>query len=91
MKIKDSAVYIQQRKPFSAGNLYSVTEEGTYIIYSYGNHWPLAVYKPAIGWLLNETPSSASTNRHRGHVARSLTQGYDKSNVAYLRSMIGEL
>lgn len=61
--------YVQARKPFtnSNGQLYAVQHTPTlYVVYSYGDHWPLFVHD-GFDWYENEDKFSVTTTRHRSN------------------------
>lgn len=40
-----------------------------YVVYSYGEHWPLFVYEKVGGtWMVNEDKASRTTSKHKGQV-----------------------
>ena len=66
--------YVASMEPFIGSNLYAVrhndgmcfSDKGLYVIYSYGRHYPLAVYDPAVRiWFGNSDNYSPSTERHK--------------------------
>lgn len=44
--------------------LTGVNENGVYIVYSYGHHWPLFIHKNGV-WYENSSRSTRTTNRQR--------------------------
>jgi hypothetical protein len=61
---------VQSRTPFTANNLYGVragtSNEPMYIVYSYGEHWPLFIYhEPTDTWFENSDKYSVTTSKHR--------------------------
>lgn len=83
---------LPERQPFknSTGSLYGKTEQpGLYVVYSYGPHWPLAVWTQDTGWMLNEDKTSPTTTRHRADVAKCLDTWTDAS-CTYLKRFVGE-
>lgn len=63
--------YVQQRKPFRGSNLWGEWVVGLtplapsrYVVYSYGQHFPLFVYTHDC-WFENEDKYSVSTSKHR--------------------------
>lgn len=54
-------------------NLYSGHTKHGYVVFSYGDHYPLCVFDNASGqWIGNETKSSPTTQRHKSRVYREL-------------------
>ena len=68
---KNCRSLVQQRIPFKGSNLYGITREQStdnerYVVYSYGEHWPLFIYTQGC-WFENEERHSQSTTIHRSH------------------------
>jgi hypothetical protein len=61
------------------GTLYSVDVDGKYIIYSYGKHFPVAVYIKG-HWYVNQDRFSQSTSRHQ-HMVRMGLIGENQTGV----------
>lgn len=56
---------VQSRKPFIASNLFGkFTTGNTFVVYSYGEHWPLFIHSEGV-WFENEDSCSVSTARHK--------------------------
>jgi hypothetical protein len=70
MKIanRDARPLVQQLHPFKGSNLFAqYRPEGNgvrYIVYSYGDHWPLFIHCHDT-WFENEDKSSRTTAKHR--------------------------
>lgn len=65
---------VAARKDFDCnGTLFGFTKGDLYIVYSYGTHFPVAVYKD--GWLVNKDKYSRTTSKHQGYVRRGV--GYE--------------
>lgn len=61
--------FVQDRKAFtnSNGQLYAVKHTPLlYVVYSYGEHWPLFVWD-GFDWYENEDSYSPTTSRHRSN------------------------
>jgi hypothetical protein len=59
--------YVQSRQPFTNhnGQLFGRWETPLlYVVYSYGEHWPLFVWD-GFDWYENEDKYSATTSKHR--------------------------
>jgi hypothetical protein len=58
--------YVQSKTPFTNhnGQLYGQWVRDTYIVYSYGEHWPLFIWDGA-QWYENEDKYSPTTSKHR--------------------------
>lgn len=60
--------FVKTRISFITNNktLYSEQRETGYVVYSYGNHFPLFVYEPiSARWYENEDKYSRTTSMHR--------------------------
>lgn len=82
--------YVQERKPFtnSNGQLFGRYEAPLlYVVYSYGEHWPLFVHD-GFDWYENEERYSPTTTRHRSH-AHPFRETIKVSRNA-LRAMIAQ-
>jgi len=63
----------------------NVKINGDYVVYSYGYHWPLAVYNAEQGvWIVNDEFASATTTKHAAIVRRGIPNAYiltDKAGI----------
>lgn len=59
--------YVQQRKPFRGNNTYGACIEDRYVVYSYGEHWPLFMYDDG-RWFANSDRYSRTTSKHRSQL-----------------------
>jgi hypothetical protein len=66
--------YVTARQPFtnSNGQLFARYEQGLFVVYSYGAHWPLYIYDGA-QWLENSDRASMTTSKHRSQARPSVT------------------
>ena len=57
---------VQMREDFKGHQLFGRTEpNGIYVVYSYGEHWPLFAYKDGT-WYENSEKYSGTTSKQRG-------------------------
>jgi len=64
---------IRNRTPFKKGNMYGQSSGDLYVVYSYGDHWPLAFHTPHHGWVVNDTKYDGPTTvRHQTAVNLAL-------------------
>ncbi|MFA5500866.1 MAG: hypothetical protein WC404_07275 [Candidatus Omnitrophota bacterium] len=61
---KNMAVMVEKQKEFKANNVYAVKKENIYIVYSYGEHFPIYIWKDGI-WYGNKEKYSLSTSKHQ--------------------------
>lgn len=66
MTISQSDLYplIAKQEPFKAGNVFAKETNGLYTVFSYGEHFPLAI-KEGPGWRYNADRYSRSTSRQQ--------------------------
>ncbi|WNO06030.1 hypothetical protein [Rhodoferax mekongensis] len=53
------------------GTLFGYTKGDLYIVYSYGTHFPVAVFKDG-GWLVNKDKYSRTTSKHQSKVRQGI-------------------
>ena len=59
--------FVQACKDFQGANLYAVHVNGQYVVYSYGEHWPLFIYDPRNNtWFENADKYGCTTSKHHG-------------------------
>lgn len=61
---KDASSYVSRRALFKGSNLYSENRGNAYVVFSYGEHFPLFIYAGG-KWYENEVRYSPSTSRHQ--------------------------
>lgn len=69
---------VQARVPFEGNNLYAVNWKGAYIVYSYGEHFPIYVWKNDV-WYANSDKYSVTTTKHK-----RLARPVPESNMMWL-------
>lgn len=68
MKIanRNAREYVRTLQPFTANNLYAENAGVFYVVYSYGEHWPLWVYDGENDcWYENDDKYSSTTSKHK--------------------------
>jgi len=65
----DCRSFVQEREPFQGSNLYAIhLDQGTdnyrYIVFSWGEHYPMFIYTNGC-WFENEDKYSRSTTKHQ--------------------------
>lgn len=65
---------VARRMTFKAGNILGRwPTRDIYAVYSYGEHWVLALWTASLGWVLNSTRyPSPSTRRHQSRVEMAI-------------------
>lgn len=62
---RDSGRHVRNRKGFQANNIFArPMSNGLYAVWSYGEHYPLAVHDPDAGWFHNTDRYSPTTSKH---------------------------
>lgn len=62
----NARVFVKSRMPFTGSNLYAKWVDDLYVVYSYGDHFPLWIYDDSIGhWLENTSKYSQTTSTHK--------------------------
>ena len=65
---RDCRSYVERRDEFKANNIFAKWHGKVYVVYSYGEHYPMFLYiadkKPDGGWYENSDKYSRSTSKH---------------------------
>lgn len=82
--------YIRDRKAFTSHNqsMYARQRGNLYIVFSYGPHFPMAVYDGADGvnkWFVNGDKYSCTTSKHQGQLR---LHGQDRAGTEFLQNLI---
>lgn len=64
---KDARKCVQQRKPFRGNNTFGICVDDRYVVYSYGEHWPLFVYDDG-RWFANSDKYGCTTSKHHSQL-----------------------
>jgi hypothetical protein len=90
MKNKDAIrIKAAARIPFKNGNLFGVDKGHCYAVYSYGEHFPLAVFSNAVRkWYINEDRYSPTTTRHQSLARQYLGGGTESRSTGWLKGLI---
>lgn len=70
--LRDVGGRVRNRLAFQGNNIYGQWEaaQDVYVVYSYGSHWPLAVWvRQWNQWFVNDARYSCTTSRHRSSLA----------------------
>lgn len=71
--LKQTVNLIATLQPVKGNSLYSKDTKKFYIVYSYGEHFPIAVYNSLDDtWLLNEDKYSVTTSKHQSIVKQAI-------------------
>lgn len=71
--MKQASDLFRSRRPFDASSVYARRLSLGYVVYSYGEHFPLFIFSSESGiWYVNADRYSATTSRHRSFFMRHL-------------------
>ena len=85
---------IQSRQDFTnhGGSMYGNHQYGAtslYVVYSYGQHFPMAVYEfHTRRWFYNEDKYSSTTSRHQSYVRSALPETYHRLDTEMMNALI---
>ena len=57
--------YVKARKPFTGHNLYAKVYGAAYVVFSYGEHFPMFIHD-GVKWFENRDRYSVSTSKQHG-------------------------
>lgn len=61
---KNASNCVRQRREFKGSNLFGTYLDGRYVVYSYGEHWPLFIHADG-AWFENQDRYSRTTSRQK--------------------------
>lgn len=64
---KNASSYVRQRREFKGSNLFGTRLDDRYVVYSYGEHWPLFIHVDGV-WFENQDKYSCTTSTHRTQI-----------------------
>ena len=96
---KNAAQYVYNLEPFQGNNLYAVDyNPETYVVFSYGEHWPLYIIRRSNPNVImeNNDKYSSTTSKHKTQArptrGRMAGAGYDMQYIPFntreLRSLL---
>lgn len=91
IKQRDIPSKIAGREPFKGSNIYGEwTSPHIYAVYSYGPHWPLAIWTQAHGWLVNAVRYGQPTTRQHAALVSSAVGDcrYSSASTGMLRGIL---
>ena len=62
---KDCRSYVERKEEFNGSNLYARNIGKIYVVYSYGKHYPMFLFRKE-NWYENSDGYSVSTRKHHG-------------------------
>ena len=88
MKIanRNASQYVQNKEVFRGSNMYAEYEGKMYIVYSYGDHFPMYVFHRG-RWYRNTDKYSVTTSIHQSH-AMPYGEKFVERDTKELRNMI---
>lgn len=85
---KKSSEYTTKKLPFQGSNLYGTFIQDSYVVYSYGEHFPIYLYKNNC-WYFNTTKYSPTTQRHQQYAKPNIEFGeYKEVNLQTIKNLI---
>ena len=82
---KNCRSLVERKVEFVANNIFSTWEKATYVVYSYGKHFPMYVYKDG-NFYENSDKYSVSTSKHQTQARPSFETL--KRNTEELKNLI---
>lgn len=82
-------LFVEDRAAFDGSNLYGRAFGDSYVVFSYGEHWPLYIYHEG-KWYENCDSASRTTSRHRT-VARPRFVTTEEKSVDDMRRLFGAI
>jgi|TARA_X000001388_G_C2215405_1_gene116988 hypothetical protein len=62
---RDARQYVQKRKEFTGSNTFGRwVNDDNYVVFSYGEHFPMFAYKKNFGWCTQTSKYSVTTSKH---------------------------
>lgn len=86
---KDAGEYVNNKVHFTGSNMFAVWEGHTYVVYSFGTHFPMYVYDQVSNmWIGNKDKYSPSTSKQQ---TQTKPNHVDKwVDTESLKSIVGE-
>jgi len=64
--LREVRQYVKDRREFKGNNCHGLWVGRMYVVYSYGDHWPMFLYDSQCReWFENEEKYSVTTSKHR--------------------------
>ncbi len=63
----NASQYVDSKTPFKGSNTFAEYENGVYMVYSYGYHFPIYAYKNG-KWFSNKQKVSVTTSKHQSQL-----------------------
>jgi hypothetical protein len=77
--LKQAVKLISEGIDFKGNSLYAETIDNLYIVYSYGKHFPIAVYNfDTKIWYINTDKYSVTTSKHQSIVKQAIAINEEK-------------
>ena len=89
---KNAAQYVYNLEPFQGNNLYAIDyNPETYVVFSYGEHWPLYIIRRSNPNVIleNNDKYSSTTSKHKTQ-ARPSGGPYDRRSMTIMRLGAGK-
>lgn len=63
--LREVGYMVRCKEPFRGSTIYGAWYGALYVVYSYGQHFPIYVWDPHVGWIGNTNKYSQTTSRHQ--------------------------
>ena len=85
--------FVSRRQSFKCNeSLYAEHREHGYVVFSCGEHFPVAMYDNRTSqWLVNEDKYSPTTSRHQSKVRQGVHGSSENASTTYLRQAVAAL
>jgi hypothetical protein len=85
--------HVSRRQSFKCNkSLFAEHREHGYVVFSYGHHFPVAVYDNRTGeWTVNSDKYSPTTSRHQSTVKRGIPSGANEASTEAIREAVDAL
>ncbi len=80
---KNAHFYVDEKMEFQGNNIFACWLDGMYIVYSYGIHFPIYVFKEG-EWYGNEEKYSVTTSKHQSQTRPNAQIKWVKTEELYM-------
>ena len=86
--LKQVPALVSERKAFNCnGTLFALIDNDKYVVYSYGQHFPVAVYQSNT-WFVNKDKYSVTTSKHQGKVKQGISDLIEYLSTYELKNLL---
>ena len=84
---KNCHLYVENRREFDGSNLYARNIGKLYIVYSYGTHYPMFLFRKG-WWYENSDTYSKSTGKHHSQARPNYSRNIKALDTAEMKNII---